>query len=570
MKTEDLHKLLEELSSFPKETAWIEFKMGAGSITNDQIGEYISAMSNGATISNNPFGYLIWGVHDDKHEIRGTNFSFINAKEGNQDLELWIRNLLHPKINFGIFEFDYHGKNIVLLRIPSAKGEPTHFKKKPFIRIGSNKTDLRNFPEYVRIIYNSLEDWSAKIIDKASINDLDEEAITVAREKFKEKSSRASFYEEIDNWDNNKFLDKAKITINGKITNTAILLLGKEEASHYILPSVPEITWKLETEERAYEHFGTPLLLNTTKVLQNIRNVRYKFFPDNELLATTVNKYDTRTILEATHNCIAHQDYSLNSRIIVTEKIDKLIFSNAGSFYEGNPDDYSIGDKTPERYRNPWLAQAMVNLGMIDRLGYGIYTMYLSQKNRYFPLPDYELSEPQKVVLQIYGHAIDENYSKLLIENRDLPLSNVVLLDRIQKKLPITDTAVTMLKKKKLIEGRKPNYFVAAQIAASTDDKATYIKNRAFDKEYYKTLIIGFIKKYNKASRIDIDNLVIDKLSDILSAEQKRNKIRNLLYEMSKKDGTIYNENKSTANPKWMLTTTNDFKTGKDRDLDKD
>ena len=405
MRNEELHQLLEELIAHPKETQWIEFKMGAGCITNEQIGEYISAMSNGATISNQPFGYLVWGVEDGTQQVKGTNFCFSTARQGNQDLELWVRNLLHPKINFEIFEFDYHNNNVVMLRIPSAKGEPVHFKKKPYIRIGSNKTDLRNFPEYVRIIYNSQEDWSAKTIDGAGIADLDEEAIRIAREKFKEKSSRTSFYNQIDDWDTQTFLDKAKITINGKITNTAILLLGKEEASHYLLPSVTEITWKLETEEKAYEHFSCPLLLNTSKVLQNIRNIKYKFFPDNELLATTVDKYDTRTILEALHNCIAHQDYSLNKRIIVTEKIDKLIFSNAGSFFDGNSDEYVTGEKTPEKYRNPWLVKAMVNLGMIGTMGYGIHTMSLSQKSRYLPLPDYSLSEAQKVILQIFGHS---------------------------------------------------------------------------------------------------------------------------------------------------------------------
>ena len=91
---------------------------------------------------------------------------------------------------------------------------------------------------------------------------------------------------------------------------------------------------------------------------------------------------------------------------------------------------------------------------MIDTLGYGIHTMYLSQKNRYFPLPDYLLSESQKVVLQIYGHSIDENYSKLLIERKDLSLSNVVLLDRVQKNLSITKGAAVALRKEGLIEGR--------------------------------------------------------------------------------------------------------------------
>ncbi len=309
----------------------------------------------------------------------------------------------------------------------------------------------------------------------------------------------------------------------------------------------------METEEKAYEHYSCPLLLNTSKVLQNIRNIKYKFFPDNELLATTVDKYDTRTILEAMHNCIAHQDYSLNKRIIVTEKIDKLIFSNAGSFFEGNPDEYVTGEKTPDKYRNPWLVKAMVNLGMIDTMGYGIHTMFLSQKSRYFPLPDYSLSEPQKVVLQIYGHSIDENYTKLLIERKDLPLDRVVILDKVQKKQPITADAAKLLKKEKLIEGRKPNYFVAASVAEITNDKATYIRNRAFDKDYYKDMVIKFIKKYSMASREDIDSLILDKISDTLSQKQKRTKIRNLLYEMSKKDKTIFNASKSTNKPVWKL-----------------
>jgi ATP-dependent DNA helicase RecG len=456
-------------------------------------------------------------------------------------------------VNFEIFEFSFQGKNVVLLRIPSAKGEPTHFKTKAFIRIGSNKTDLHNFPEYVRIIYNSLEDWSAKIIPNATLSDLDEDAIIVAREKFKEKSSNTSYYNQIDNWDIQTFLDKAKITIKGKITNTAILLLGKEESSHYLLPSLAEITWKLEIGEKAYEHFSCPLLLNASKVLNKIRNVKYKFFPDNELLAVTVDKYDTRTILEALNNCIAHQDYSLNSRIIVTEKIDKLIFSNAGSFFEGSPDDYLTGEKTPDKYRNPWLVQAMVNLGMIDTMGYGIHTMYLSQKNRYFPLPDYTFSESQKVILQIYGHSIDENYSKLLIERKDMPLTKVVLLDRVQKKKSISKEAAKLLKKDALIEGRYPNYFVSASVAEITNNKANYIKNRAFDKSYYKDLIIEFLKEYKKASREDIDNLIMEKLSNRLNETQKRTKIRNLLYEMSKKDNTIFNNSKSTNKPEWKL-----------------
>lgn len=187
MTESELHVLLNHLCNQPKEQQWLEFKLNKGSITNEQIGEYISALSNGATIANKPFGYLVWGIQDETLNIEGTNFTFLGAKQGgNQDLELYLRNYLYPKINFEIFEFKYNDKHIVLLRIPSAKGQPTHFQKKPYIRIGSNKTDLRNFPNYVRIIYNSLDDWSAKIVEQASLNDLDTDAIKIAKEKFKE------------------------------------------------------------------------------------------------------------------------------------------------------------------------------------------------------------------------------------------------------------------------------------------------------------------------------------------------------------------------------------------------
>jgi len=552
MNEQELIELLDELVALPAETEWVEFKMNKGSITDEVIGEYISAMSNGATVKNEPFGYLIWGVENGTHKVKGTNFRFTKAKHGgNQELELFLRLNLYPKINFEIFEFEYQNLPITVLRIPAAKAEPTNFQKKPFIRIGSNKTDLRNFPELMRIIYNSQEDWSAKIIENATINDLDTDAIRVARTKYKELNTTKSFYTQIDSWDDTQFLDKAKITINSKITNTAILLLGKEEATHYLLPSVAEITWKLDTEEKAYEHFATPFLLNTTKVMQRIRNLKYKFFPDNELLATTVDKYDTRSILEALHNCIAHQDYSLNSRIIVTEQIDKLLFANAGNFYEGSPDDYSIGTKTPTKYRNQWLAAAMVNLGMIDRLGYGIHSLCLSQMKRFFPMPDYDLSQQNKVILKIYGQEIDSNYSKMLIQRNDLTLTEGILLDRVQKHLEITDLAADELRKKKLIEGRKPNYFVGAKIAKTTGQKAEYSKNKGMNKQYYLDFILQAISQHGSMNRKDIDNLLWNKLPEIINDKQKKNMIKNLISELRTAEKIINSGTKKDS--VWIL-----------------
>jgi ATP-dependent DNA helicase RecG len=246
-----------------------------------------------------------------------------------------------------------------------------------------------------------------------------------------------------------------------------------------------------------------------------------------------------------------------------------LTFSNLGSFIPGSVVHVIKEDAPEEHYRNPFLATCMFNLKMVDTIGSGIKRMFNYQRQRLFPMPDYLLTG-NKVVVKIIGKVLDIEYARVLAQIPSLSLEEIIMLDKVQKKVELTDYEIKRLREKKLIEGRKPNFYIAGTLAKITGDKAAYIKNRAFDKGHYKKLVINFIKKYKKASRTDIDNLLIDKLSDVLTPEQKRNKIRNLLYEMSRKDGTIYNASTSTANPEWIIAGNDDFKIEKDKDLDRD
>ena len=550
MSNIELIELIDELRALPKENEWVEFKSG-NVTTNDKLGHYISGMSNAACIANKSFAYLFFGINDVTHAVEGTTYKFKNRKEGNEELELWIKRYLNPSIKFDHFICDYNSHHIEIFRIPAAIGEPTNFKNYPYIRFDSSLTDLKKYPHYLRAIYNSQTDWSAQIVDKASINDLDENAIKIAKEKYKEKNTNATFYDQIESWSNKTFLDKLKITIDGKITNTAIILLGKPETAHFISPSVAQITWKLDTEEKAYEHFSMPLFTEVNSILSKIRNVNYKFFPNNQLVAAEVVKYDTEVILEALNNCIAHQDYSRHSRILVTEKINKLIFSNEGNFFEGTAEDYTRGDKTPKKYRNKWLAEAMVNLNMIDTLGYGIFRMYDSQRKRYFPLPDYTKSQRDNVTLEIYGHTIDENYSKLLIEKKDdLSLTEVILLDKVQKKQDLTEDAFKLLKKKGLIEGSKSNFYISAKVAELTGQKATYTKNKGLDKDVYKGFVIKHIENHGFATREEINTILFTNLPDSKTDKQRTVYISNLIQEMAR--DTIKNTG-SRIKSRWIL-----------------
>ena len=447
---------------------------------------------------------------------------------------------------------DDTGQTVWVFHIPQHLPRlPVYSHDKAWQRLNDSLAEMR--PERLASILAEpvvARDWSAQVVPKATLADLDPVALVLAREKFSEKHRNSGFAADILQWDDSTFLDKAKITIQGGITHTALLLLGKPESSHF-LPTLAQITWKLVGEEQAYEHFGLPFLLTTTQVLHCIRNIGYKLFPQNQLLATEVSKYDTRVILEALHNCIAHQDYLRQSRILVIERVDRLVFESVGGFFDGKPEDYFNGDQTPTRYRNPWLTQAMVSLNMIDTMGFGIRTMILSQRSRYFPLPDYSKSDLSKVVLEIYGHVIDENYTRLLLERRDLPMTTVILLDRIQKKQGITDTAASMLRRAGLIEGRKPNYYTTARVANTTDNRAEYIHNRAFDDAYYKDKILLYLAEFGSADRQELERLILDKLSDALDVSQKKNKFRNLLYSMSKRDKTI-EKSGSLQKGRWM------------------
>jgi ATP-dependent DNA helicase RecG len=198
----------------------------------------------------------------------------------------------------------------------------------------------------------------------------------------------------------------------------------------------------------------------------------------------------------------------------------------------------------------------MVELGMIDTMGYGIYTMTVEQKNRYFPLPDYSKSEANKVILEIFGHTLDENYSLLLLEKKELDIYTIILLDKVQKRLSISDEEAAVLRKAKLIEGRKPNYIIAAHIAEVTGQKAEYIKTRGLDDQHYKELIIGYLKQFKKAKKSELSDFILDKLPDILDEQQKENKVRNILYAMSARDKSIVFKGTSQKG-NWVL---NNFK----------
>lgn len=557
MKTiEEQHILLEDLLAQARqrqsagETEWMEFKTNIGesrcSVTYEGVGNYISGLSNSACLKYKPHGYLILGVEDGTWNVVGTNLKMPTAKYGNQDYELWLRKNCSPIIPFEIEEFEYEGKHIVIFEIQAAAGEPVNFKGAAYVRVGSNLTKLKDFPDFVRQIYNSQKDWSAEIVKDATFDNLDPDAIKEARKMYAKKHE--DLMVEMKSWDDVKFLNKAKITKQGQITNTAILLLGRTESEHLISPAVARIRWIYKDskgEEKDFSIETCPFVIAANTVYRKIRNWKYRYM-NPELLSLVpdeLDTYDPFIIREALNNAIAHQDYGRYGMINVIEEEDRLIFTNLGTFIPNSIKNVLINDAPEEHYRNRFLATAMVELGMVDTIGSGIRRMFNKQRERLFPMPDYEFSD-DRVKVTIIGKVVDIDYAMLLTKDKTLTLLDIEMLSRLQTHRSLTDEEIAYLRKRKLIEGRKNALYFAKSVAKATGQKAEYTRNKGFDDNYYKDLILKALDQHVTMSRPEIDTLLMTKLPEALTDKQKVSKIGNLLTSLRKADKIVFGEKK--------------------------
>ena len=545
------------MTHFPTENEhheWKEWRSLKSNVSGRKGEDLVSYMS---ALSNMGGGCIVIGGQDKTLAVTGI------ADFADYTLENVIHRILGktpglPSVGLSVeaLQASDTGVTVWLVHVPRhAPRQPVHAHDKAWQRDGDSLVELR--PDRLRGILTELiagQDWSSALVPRATLADLDPAAIAKAREKFAAKHSQERWATDIASWSTEEFLDRAKITLHGQVTRAALLLLGTPQSVGLLPSGTAEITWKVP-EERIAKHFGPPFLLTTTDVGQHIRNPNIKLFPATELLAIELPRYDTKVILEGLHNCLAHQDYEQAGRVVVLETAGRLRMSNLGAFVDGKPEDYFTGERTPSVYRNPWLAVAMNNIGMIDKGGYGIGDMVRSQRKRYLPLPDFEGSGRAETVFNIYGQQIDENYSRLLMERSDLPLEQVVWLDRVQKKHRIADEQAAILRKAKLIEGRKPNFFVCAHIADATDTRAEYTRNKGLNDHYYKTFVLQHIQKFKSVPASEVRTLLLDKLPASLTEQQKLAKVKNLLtaLRVSGLDGQKITATSPGKGAKWSI-----------------
>ncbi|MBS1380257.1 MAG: hypothetical protein HPZ98_13205 [Parabacteroides sp.] len=353
--------------------------------------------------------------------------------------------------------------------------------------------------------------------------------------------------EEVDSWTVEEFLVHAGIMIDGKLTRAALLLLGKHTAAVKLRPAVAEVTWVLKKEDGQvadYEHFTIPFILTVDDILKKICNITMRELPGGTLFPETMQQYDEYTIREALHNCLAHQDYTLQERVNFIENEGLLYYENGGTFVPETLENVLERDFGPQRYyRNRCLCEAMSHFNMIDRVGRGIQQMFRKQKERHFPMPDYHIdNEKRRVSVTIYGKIIDDAYARMLLTHTDLSLKDCILLDAVQKHRILTAEAIKYLRDKKLIEGRKPNIIISKQVAKATGQQVEYSRSKGIDENQCDAMITSALKDHGFLSKEKIVELLMDLLPKGLDAGQKRNRLDYILKKLRKSGKITYDK----------------------------
>lgn len=436
----------------------------------------------------------------------------------------------------------------------TTNGIPTDWKNNYFERSGESLVTLKQYKIDI-IRSQGRMDWSKQILVGAKLEYLDQEAINLAKMKYKEKMNDSYIASEVDRMTDEQFLTKAKLIFDGKITQSCMLLLGKSDYD-YLFQTPPTIMWRLYSGDgtnKDYEIFKIPFINVVDKVFSKVRNLTYRYMPNQmTLFPVETEQYNGWLMRELLNNSIVHANYQLGGRIYVNEFEDKIKITNPGDFIPQKIEKVLEVSYNPPFYRNQLLAESMVMFHMIDTATLGIRRAYNIQKAKYFPLPDYQISSGTQVDVTVYGRTLNDSYMHILYERQDLDLQIVYLLDKVQKGLLLEKKEVEKLRLLKLVEGRATNLYLSSTVAKTVDDTVGYIKNKGFDDQYYKDLILKYLKQYKTAKKREIKELLWTKLPDVLSDQQKENKIKNLLTAL-KKQGKIDTDSANQQKSAWII-----------------
>ena len=389
-----LVSLLHELCALPRESEWAEFKVNDAE--PQTIGEYISALANSAALVGQALAYLVWGVRNEDHAIVGTQFNPHAARIGNEELESWLLRLLEPKIDFRFFSVEIEGHRVVLLEIGLAVRHPVRFSGQEFIRVGSYKKKLKDYPEKERALWRifdqtPFEDGIAterasgddvlRLLDYPTYFDLLERPLPANREGILEAllDDRIIRSSNAGGWD---------------ITNLGAILFAKRlDTFHALRRKVVRViqyrgTDRTETLKEQEDNKGY------AAGFEGLISYINGLLPANEVIGAALRKstpmFPELAVRELVANALIHQDFFVTGAGPMVEIFDDRIeITNPG---EPLVDTQRFVD-TPPRSRNEALASLMRRFRICEERGSGIDKVVFQVELFQLPAPLFESPE---------------------------------------------------------------------------------------------------------------------------------------------------------------------------------
>lgn len=393
--------LIHYLVKFPKETEWLEFKTNY--FQADEIGKYISALSNSATLYEKNSGYMIWGIDDETHDIVGTTFDYETKKVGNEEFQNWLHRLLKPKINFEFYKVKVDDKDIIIFEIPKAENVVTKFKNEAYIRVETSKKSLNEAPLKEKALWKilnatSFEDGIAleNISEATILEKLDTEAyFTLLDIPIPDDKEGIFHYLEQD-----KLILKED-TGNWSITNLGAILLAKnlDEFNTVKRKGIRVIQYrgnnKLETIREQVGNKGYAI------DFENIIDIVDNIIPRNEVIGKALRKevpmYPELAIRELIANSVVHQDFSISGTSPMIEIFeDRIEITNPGIPLVET--DRFLDN--PPKSRNEQLASFLRRIGVCEERGSGFDKVVAKTEEFQLPAPKIDVyKEHTKVTL---------------------------------------------------------------------------------------------------------------------------------------------------------------------------
>ncbi len=542
MKKQEISVIIERLVNAPAESDIFIILDDQREISVEKLGKVFSAHGNTANLSDQNFGWLLIELRNSSDEFQIQSVAKAAIDELSQSIGIKELNLT-----------EHSGKIYKVYRVTAAlPGVPVSFAGH-FYEFDGNQIKALSYAGFEGIRNSGRGmDFTSTLCDDAKLEDLDPRAVVRARTGF--KSRHLHLDKEIETWSDSVFLSKLGLFRNNMLTYTALILMGKEESEHLISPIQGRISWIVKDakgSEKGYQHFGLPLLMQIDAVLAKLGNLKYDYSSDTSFAPVETSKYEPALIRELIINAITHQDYELGGKINVVEWPEKIEINNLGLFTPGTIDNAIWSDSPQKVYKNRCLINALVKMNYMDDIMGGIRKVFEIQQKRNFPMPDLDLSAPNTVNFIIHGKVLNKNYTEKLVVNPDLSLKEVFLLDKVQKEINISEEEANLLRSKKLVGGRYPDLTVASKYSPKTGEQPAFVPKKVYSNDEIKQLIIEYLNKHKKASRQEIDDLALDKYPKELNDQKRRNKVKNLLYQMSRVDNTIRNDGSATK-PIWI------------------